>query len=502
VAIEFRELSTPQLKLYFATLRSSHKMQLRFYVLDGDEHIIGALHGNVVGGGVHYVSDAEIDRTLALDIVTPGLNFDWSPMGDVYADKHMKVVYQVYVTTVGWVDVPVFSGPVSHYERDGHSISLEAVGKESLMMDPVKQLAVPNLLNENETQRVDLTGYTVNGDAFTLNFEGRDTPSFVRGTNYTVAAIQAGLENLKGFIGNVVVDNLSDTGFRLTFGGEWKNTNVQKVTVSSVTGCTAAVTTTGEGSASIRDRKVASYIRRVASQYGERRFDLGAAGQRKVPKDFDIDPSKAREKGTWWYLQQIAASVNMRLFYDGRGFLCLYPHRQRDPEHRFTNTDVLTEPVVGFDLQELRNIVEVFGKDDKGHDVLKARVGLADDHPLSAVSLGRRGTPRRLVKQIKLDSTKITRARATEIAKRELDHSARQTVDVQFEALPVPHLNPGDTLELNTDEVHASFTFREGTLDLTAAPMSVGFVKKNRVARFRPHVYWKAYHRGHTGGKH
>jgi hypothetical protein len=44
------------------------------------------------------------------------------------------------VTTVGtWIDVPVFYGPVSRYARDGHEVTLEAVGKEALLFPPVKQ---------------------------------------------------------------------------------------------------------------------------------------------------------------------------------------------------------------------------------------------------------------------------------------------------------------------------------------------------------------------------
>jgi hypothetical protein len=48
-------------------------------------------------------------------------------------------LFEDVFTPGDWVDVPVFYGPVSRYARDGHEVTLEAVGKEALLFPPVKQ---------------------------------------------------------------------------------------------------------------------------------------------------------------------------------------------------------------------------------------------------------------------------------------------------------------------------------------------------------------------------
>lgn len=371
----YSELTTVNRQLYNDTLRTSHRVRTVVTVYDGSEVIEHEL--NVADGQVDVDSTADVTRSLSLTVADPRLKFTFAPMGDVYVDRHVGVVYGVLVPDVGWVDVPVFRGPVTGYSRQGHQVNIEAAGKESLMMPPVKQFSLPNPTS----------------------------------------------------------------------------------------------------------RFIVAYIENAARAFGETKFDLGLASNRKVPKSFDLDPHKAREKGVWWYLKQLADSVNLELLYDGRGFLRLRPYRPRAIVHNFT--DPLAPPSVGFNLSEVRNIVEVYGKDDKDNDVLKARVVLATSHPLSAQSLGRAGKPRWLVERVKLDNAKLTRVSAAKIAERMLRQRSTQAVDVSFDSIPIPHIEGGDTCRLVSEGIDQEFRARQFSIPLGPASMSVGYTRAQPVAKFR-----------------
>lgn len=373
--VAFRELSAAERRLYQAALRDSGRVRALAWVYDRDELLVEPLE--IAEGQVDADLDADITRSVRLTVDDPSHRLGFAPFGKVYADNFIRVTYAVLVDDVGWVLEPVFHGPVSRWSRDGHEVEIEAIGKEALMLPPVKQVA------------------------------------------------------------------LTDPD----------------------------------------DRLIVSYIRAAAALYGEAKFALGQAAGRTVPKSFTVSPAKAKEKGVWWYLRQLAESANLRLFYDGRGYLTLEPHRPNRVAHTFNRP--LTEPAVAFDLERVRNVVEVYGQDDKARDVLKARRALAVGHPLSAQSLARNGKPRWLLETVKLDDTKLTEAAAAEIADRKLKQLARQSVEVQFEHSPVPHLELGETCRLVSETADQLFTLRQFSLPLGPASMSVGYTRARPVAQFK-----------------
>lgn len=126
-----------------ATLRASHRRRLRVRVLNKSEKVIEQLDvpaSQVVGGSVTVDSRADITRSLDLTFIDAQhrLGFDsGSPArGALFADNMVAVAYGVLVPTVGWVDIPVFWGPVTNFQRDSAGVTIEAQGKEALGLDP------------------------------------------------------------------------------------------------------------------------------------------------------------------------------------------------------------------------------------------------------------------------------------------------------------------------------------------------------------------------------
>jgi hypothetical protein len=136
--MKYGALSVANRALYLAALTESHRIKVSFGVYDGNEALIGPMEGNVLAGQVDVDASADITRTLSMTVEDPTGKFSFDPIGPLYADKFVGVSYSVYVAALSdYVDVPVFFGPVSRYSRDGHTVQVEAVGKESLMMPPV-----------------------------------------------------------------------------------------------------------------------------------------------------------------------------------------------------------------------------------------------------------------------------------------------------------------------------------------------------------------------------
>jgi hypothetical protein len=142
---EYWELDAATRAHYDTTLVSSHKIRVKVRVYDQNEENGELLRGVVVGGQVDWDAKADISASLSLELMDPTSDLSFDPLGALYADKYIGVEYGVYLPAnaaiswdAAWVDTPVFFGPVSRYSRDGDRVSVEAVGKESLVLPPVK----------------------------------------------------------------------------------------------------------------------------------------------------------------------------------------------------------------------------------------------------------------------------------------------------------------------------------------------------------------------------
>lgn len=128
-------------RLFEDALAASHRIRLIVQIRDRDEVLVTELaEPRVLAGGVQVDGESEVTRSLSLTLLDPGhkLHFDAANPADaaLYADNFVNVKYGVDVAGLGWVDVPVFWGPLTDFNRTGAEVTIEAQGKESLGLDP------------------------------------------------------------------------------------------------------------------------------------------------------------------------------------------------------------------------------------------------------------------------------------------------------------------------------------------------------------------------------
>jgi len=128
---------------YLRALRSSHRMGVTIKIRNRQEELLEALEvpaGRLIGGSVQVDKGAEVTRSLGLEFLDPehALRFDiTAPGAGMFVDRFVSVSRDVYVEALGrWVRCPVFWGPLSAMNRSGPVITLEAQGKESLLLAP------------------------------------------------------------------------------------------------------------------------------------------------------------------------------------------------------------------------------------------------------------------------------------------------------------------------------------------------------------------------------
>lgn len=229
---------------------------------------------------------------------------------------------------------------------------------------------------------------------------------------------------------------------------------------------------------------------------GERRFQIKKKSAR-IGKRYSI----GRELIPWKACKKLANSINKQLYYDARGWCKL---RRIPSKSVFTfrtgrGGTVKTIPQAGYDLSSLKNVVWVKGrkpkapgnKDKKDNKNQRKRrrpnyiATAGRSHPLSPYKLGRNGVGLRFVEEIEDDAIR-SQAEARRFAKRRLRQLLLEHIEVQFESLPVPHLEPLDVCRIHTDDFAASFRIKKMSIPLTAdASSTIGYTKRLRPNRAR-----------------
>jgi len=216
---------------------------------------------------------------------------------------------------------------------------------------------------------------------------------------------------------------------------------------------------------------------------GEEDFSFPARGGK-----LDDQLSLGRLTQPWSTAQELARSINRQLFYDGAG-VCQLRRAPKSNAWTFRDGDggsVLTPPEVSYDLSSVRNLVWVRGKKAKGKPQVSATATPSGSHPLSAQRLGRKITqggkevrvPRYLVEVVENDKVR-SKKDARRIASSRLQSLLREGVEVSFDSLPIPHLDPFDPVRLATSEVSLSFTLLQASIPLVhSGVMSVGTNKR------------------------
>ena len=189
------------------------------------------------------------------------------------------------------------------------------------------------------------------------------------------------------------------------------------------------------------------------------------------------------ESNIWATVKSVNGRYGTRiLFYDGRGDLVMR-NTPRTSTHVFrtgVGGNVTTIPTIDFDISEARNLSLVKGAIPKGKKTpVQAAVGLPRTHPLNAYAMGRGGKPRILLDSFSDENAK-TAAQAKAIATARVNSLAQQAVDVQFDALVVPHLEPWDIYTLTTPDFSMTARYQKATIPLTSPVGTVGYLFKRQ----------------------
>ena len=215
---------------------------------------------------------------------------------------------------------------------------------------------------------------------------------------------------------------------------------------------------------------------------------LAAGGETQMaipdlPALATVPTSVAPVDALWERAQGWVRSLGMRLIYDGRGVARLVPLNPPVAWRFAANKDgqlgsLVSQPRLASDTTHIRNLVVVTGKDG-----LQAQASAPAAHPLSAQRLKRGGKPwhsREDVQDSGIESVKVAR----EVAEAKLSELLQGSMDVQFSALPIPHLEPWDRITVAPMGWSWPTSIQKLTLPLDGSAMTVGrHTLTRRIAR-------------------
>lgn len=113
-----------------------------------DGGVAAQLDNRIIDGQVNMDVSGSPRRSATVTLLDPSkspvLDSDSPNDGAMYIDRMLRIWYGVRSTTGEWVDVPIFTGPITIISRSGPTVTVEAQGKEALAVGPiVKPLALP-----------------------------------------------------------------------------------------------------------------------------------------------------------------------------------------------------------------------------------------------------------------------------------------------------------------------------------------------------------------------
>ena len=196
----------------------------------------------------------------------------------------------------------------------------------------------------------------------------------------------------------------------------------------------------------------------------------------------DADLSIGRDTSPWQACRDLAESMGRRLFYAADGYLvCRTPSTSPVFEFRTgIGGTLLSRPRAGFSSDSVANLVYVTGAVPKGkNDPISAFAVAPASHPLSPQNLGRNGVPRYLRHDVS-DDTLATVAACQALADQSLTQVLLNSVDIQFDSLPVAHLEEGDAIRVTDSLVGISMT---GTVTSQSIPLTTEGSQSNGYLR-------------------
>jgi hypothetical protein len=135
-------ISRAERRAFEDKLSEDHRIRVRVRILNRDEKPIASLtapSSRVLDGQVLIDTTQDVTRQLnGLTVLDPrgNLVLDRDGPADVPLSPATMVAVEYGVLVEDWLDVPVFWGPLTRFERSGAEVTIEALGKESLMLPP------------------------------------------------------------------------------------------------------------------------------------------------------------------------------------------------------------------------------------------------------------------------------------------------------------------------------------------------------------------------------
>lgn len=198
--------------------------------------------------------------------------------------------------------------------------------------------------------------------------------------------------------------------------------------------------------------------------------------------------SVSSESRYWDRAFGLMSSVDRLCYYDGRGILRT-PRRNYTPQITVAMEDaglMLSEPAVTYSTTDMKNAIWVKGGKPKGSKrAVSARIVAPPSHALNPFNLGRNS--RAVYKMLTESNGDLrTKAKALARARSLLRQHLAQEVDVAFDCLPIPHLEPWDVVRVQTPRFSADVPVYRFSLPLTAGEkMTVGHQRRVTKGRAR-----------------
>lgn len=265
-----------------------------------------------------------------------------------------------------------------------------------------------------------------------------------------------------------IVNLEADGKERLAMGDMWRPLTIKKSTPKTDAIRTILRERAGETSFDIPDLSGAAYRLAATASY-------------------------ARTHVPWASSMALASSLNRQLFYPGDGIATLRVLPD-SPVWTFKSGDggdIVSEVAISNVMEDVKNTIVVVGAKPKGAKVRIQGVAVAEaTHALSPYRLGRNGISRFLVETIEDDQIK-TQAAADAKAKAVLNDRLRSVVEVTFDVLPIPHLDPGDLVALDYGDAGGpviEFRLNQFSIPLGtegSPTMSIGYHKQTTINRRR-----------------
>lgn len=144
--LPLNQYTAAEREIYFDTIcgrTGGYEMKVTVQILTNQRAVVSTVSARLLDGQVDVAAPkmsggtVEVSRTAHLQFTDPAhsLSFDSnSPTdGALYLDRLIRVIVSVRCS-FGWVDVPVFTGPVTGVNRDGDIVDVNAAGMETFAL--------------------------------------------------------------------------------------------------------------------------------------------------------------------------------------------------------------------------------------------------------------------------------------------------------------------------------------------------------------------------------